>query len=99
MTLIQKSILGEKQYFFDGSDRNERSCKCKRDNSCDNELDCNCYASHNKVWAKDEGNISLKQLLPITGFGFVPKDHGGIRISLGDLTCNGRRLNNFNTFK
>ena len=90
-------FVGTPQYFFDGDHRNEHVCSCAEDDSClSNEVTifpCNCDANL-PIWAQDIGDITAKDLLPITEVFYGPLlyDSEKANFTLGRLRCSGKTL-------
>ena len=94
--LIQlQYFTGNPKYFFNGNYVNEHICACGETDSCLSngitETDCNCD-SNLPIWASDDGLITNKELLPITGVFYGPllyqSEHANFTI--GRLRCSGK---------
>ena len=74
---------------------NKHICACGESDSCLSngiiETDCNCD-SNLPIWASDDGMITAKDLLPITGVFYGPllyeSEHANFTI--GRLRCSGK---------
>ena len=86
-------FLGEKRYFFDGSEANSTRCQCDRTSSCQLDQSCNCFASSkSRKELRDQGKITADWMLPILGFGYnvpdtVPSTTSELKVNVGDLIC------------
>ena len=94
-------FLGEKRYFFDGSEANSTRCQCDRTSSCQLDQSCNCFASSkSRKELRDQGKITADWKLPILGFGYsapdaVPSTTSELKVIVGDLICSGTHFDSF----
>ena len=97
MSLFYSSIflLEQEQKFFDGSDPIDHTCGCGNKDTCQPlmEMNCNCNANSNQ-WAKDQGRITAKSMLPITRFSYGPLifANGQADVQIGKLICSGKGI-------
>ena len=89
-----KDQNGNERTFFHGNldTANPHQCQCGVDQTCVvPKLPCNCDAKL-PDWQVDEGTITDKNFLPMTGFTYGPMkyDLEQARISIGSLKCSGR---------
>ena len=89
-----KDQNGTERTFFHGNldTANPHQCQCGIDQTCVvPKLPCNCDAKL-PDWQVDEGTITDKDLLPMTGFTYGPMkyDLEQAKISIGSLKCSGR---------
>ncbi len=93
-TIVKTLLAGNPRYFFDGNHIGEHICACAEDQTC---LDiggvqnvCNCDAKQPE-WFDDNGVITAKEILPITGFAYGPLDFDAeqANFTIGRLKCSG----------
>ena len=89
-----KDRNGTARTFFHGNLEQDQphQCQCGLDQTCVvPKLPCNCDAKL-PDWQVDEGVITDKDLLPMTGFAYGPikYDLEQAKVSIGSLKCSGR---------
>ncbi|KAI9561346.1 hypothetical protein GHT06_012303 [Daphnia sinensis] len=83
-------VSGTKQNFWSGSEESIHICQCGIENNCVRpDLECNCDANV-AVSLSDNGNITLKRVLPVTKLNFGQINHNGGSHTLGKFTCSGK---------
>lgn len=83
-------VSDTKQTFWSGSDESIHTCQCGIENNCvRSDLECNCDANV-AVPLSDNGNITLKGVLPVTKLNFGQINHNGGSHTLGKFTCSGK---------
>ncbi|XP_046460368.1 uncharacterized protein LOC124207112 isoform X2 [Daphnia pulex] len=83
-------INGEKRNFWSGADATAHTCQCGIDGNCIRaDLKCNCDANV-AVSLSDNGEITLKEILPVTQLNFGKTSYNGGSHTLGKLECVGK---------
>lgn len=83
-------IEDKQQNFWSGSDETAHICQCAIDGNCIlPELPCNCDANV-AVPLSDNGEITLKRVLPVTRLNFGHTSYVGGSHTLGKLECVGK---------
>eukprot|EP00090_Calanus_glacialis_P002060 TRINITY_DN11547_c0_g1_i3.p1 TRINITY_DN11547_c0_g1~~TRINITY_DN11547_c0_g1_i3.p1 ORF type:complete len:306 (+),score=52.60 TRINITY_DN11547_c0_g1_i3:27-920(+) len=86
---------GDKQFYFDGDNKDEHVCGCYNDKSCplsSFSSSCHCDSSLMPLWNSDSGKITDKSSLPIRQFkyGSFFSEHQAAKITIGKLKCSGK---------